>query len=155
MMKDLIDKLSESILSTCKEAVDQTYKTVDQTKYRTDILTLKSELKKLYQKLGEEYYNNYMKDSQEPCSVPTCNRITAIHKEINRLEEVLNSVMSTQKDSFEAYKRDVRSTWNEDLQRNGFVQKDENGVEILKFCPKCSIGNPQSAGYCVNCGNKF
>ena len=43
-LKDIIDKLSSSLKNTCKEALDQTQKTVDQAKYRSDILTLKNEL---------------------------------------------------------------------------------------------------------------
>lgn len=154
-MKNIIEKLGESLKNTCKEAVDQTQRTVDQTKYRTEILSLKGEIKKLYQRLGEEYYNNYMNDREEPCSIPTCNRITSIQKEIDRLEKIIGVVVNTQKDSFDSYKRDVRTTWNEELTKAGFAQKDENGVEILKFCSKCDIGNPHNATYCVNCGNKF
>ncbi|MGL6173135.1 MAG: hypothetical protein ACRC1P_00790, partial [Cellulosilyticaceae bacterium] len=114
-MKDLIDKLGESLKNTCKEAVDQTQKTVDQAKYRTEILTLKGEIKKLYQKLGEEYYNNYINNSNESCSIPTCNRITALYKEIYQLEKQVNQVVNTQKDSFDAYKRDVKNSWNEEI----------------------------------------
>lgn len=154
-MRDLISKLGESIKNTCKEAVDQTQKTVDQTKYRTEIASLKNEVKKLYQRLGEEYYNNYINDKDELCSIPVCNRITSLLREIERLEKRIDDVVNTQKDSFDSYKREVRTMWNDEMEKAGFVQKDENGVEIFKFCPKCDIGNAHNAGYCMNCGNKF
>lgn len=154
-MKDLIGKLGESIKNTCKEAVDQTQKTVDQTKYRTEIMSLKTELKKHYQKLGEQYYEQYMGYSKEPCSIPTCNRITALHREIERLEKQIDQVVNIQKDSFDAYKREVKTAWHEEMQKTGFSVKDENGVELLKFCPKCDVGNDPRAVYCINCGNKF
>ena len=60
-MKDIMDKLSENIFNTCKEVVDQTHKTVDQTKYRTEILSLKKEVKKLYERLGKEGYEEALK----------------------------------------------------------------------------------------------
>lgn len=154
-MKDLIGKLGESIKNTCKEAVDQTQKTVDQTKYRSEIASLKGDVKKLYQRLGQEYYHNTINNKDEPCSIPTCNRITSILREIERLEKRIDTVVTTQKDSFDSYKREVRTMWNEEMEKAGFVQRDENGVEILKFCLKCDIGNAHNAVYCINCGNKF
>lgn len=154
-MKDLIDKLGESIISTYKEAVDQTQQAACQTKCRAEIVSLKAEVKKLYQKLGEEYYHQYLNGIEKPCSIPTCNRITSINREIEKLEKSINDVVNSQKDSFDAYKRDVRSTWNEEMGKAGCVQKDDDGVEILKFCPKCDVGNAHNAVYCVNCGNKF
>ncbi|MGL6173418.1 MAG: hypothetical protein ACRC1P_02265, partial [Cellulosilyticaceae bacterium] len=86
---------------------------------------------------------------------PTCNRITALYKEIYQLEKQVNQVVNTQKDSFDAYKRDVKNSWNEEINKSFSAKKDENGVEILKFCSKCDIGNDPETVYCINCGNKF
>mgnify|MGYP001017216308 CR=1 FL=1 len=47
-MKDLFGKLGTSIKNTCKEAVDQTQKTADQAKYRSEILTLKNDVSAMY-----------------------------------------------------------------------------------------------------------
>lgn len=153
-MKDLFDKLGESIKTTCKEAVDQTQKTMDQTKARTEIIALKKELKKLYQKLGEMYYTQYMSGSIEGSNAPVCSRITALRKEINRLEKKVGEVVDVQKDSFEAYRREVKTTWDEAKQYEE-VKRDENGIKILKFCEHCNVGNSQNATYCINCGHKF
>lgn len=154
MMKDLFGKLGTSIKNTCKEAVDQTQKTADQAKYRSEILTLKNDLKKLYQRLGEEQYRNFIEGKTEMSNVPLCNRITSLKKEIKRLEKEVDDVVNTQKDNFDAYKRDVRSTWSEENE-NVYVQRDENGIKMLKFCPKCNIGNAKEAVYCIHCGNKL
>lgn len=153
-MKDLFGKLGTSIKNTCKEAVDQTQKAADQAKYRSEILTLKNDLKKLYQRLGEEQYKHYIEGDEPAYQSALCNRITNLKKEINRLEKEVDDVVHVQKDSFDAYKRDVRSTWNEEEQEVR-VERDENGIKMLKFCPKCNIGNAKEAVYCIHCGNKL
>lgn len=154
-MKDLFDKLGESIKTTYKEAVDQTQKTVGQTKYKVEALNLKNELKKLYQRLGEDYYKSYTKEDTEPCNLVLCNRITVLLKDIEKLESKIEGVAHTQKDSFEAYKREVKTMWDDHIADDQTIQKDENGIKILKFCQHCNIGNSQSAVYCMNCGHKF
>lgn len=153
-MKDLFGKLGTSIKNTCKEAVDQTQKAASQAKYRSEILTLKNDLKKLYQKLGEEQYRNYLEGNTENHNAPLCNRITNLKKEIERLEKEVEEVMNVQKDNFDAFKRDVRSTWREE-DENVHVKRDENGIKILKFCENCNIGNAEEASYCIHCGNKL
>lgn len=154
MMKDLFGKLGDSIKNTCKEAIDQTHKTVDQTRYRTEIVNLKNELKKLYQRLGEEHYTAYMKGEVEGVHPPIYNRITTMLKEIEMLEQKIGDVVNEQKDSFDTFKRDVKSTWNEESQSYE-TKRDENGIKILKFCQHCDIGNPVDGIYCVNCGKKL
>ena len=83
-----------------------------------------------------------------------CNRITNLRKEIARLEKEVEEVVNIQKDSFDAYKRDVRSTWNEEGQ-GVRMKRDDNGIKMMKFCPNCNIGNATEALYCIHCGNKL
>ena len=154
-MKDIIDKLSSSIKNTCKEALDQTQKTVDQAKYRSDILTLRNELKKLYQELGEVYYKNYMEGKAEEAPEALCSRISSLTQELEKLEKDIAQTVNVQKDSFDAYKREVRQTWNENQPTYANVKRDENGIKILKFCPHCNIGNPPEAEFCIHCGEKL
>ncbi|MGL4798367.1 MAG: hypothetical protein ACRDDX_01775 [Cellulosilyticaceae bacterium] len=154
-MKDLFGKIGDSIKNTCKEAIDQTHKTVDQTRYRTEIVSLKNEVKKLYQKLGEEQYELFMKEQTEMPHAPTCNRITALLTQIHDLEQRVGDVVDGQKDSFDAFKRDVKKTWNEDAEQYGEIKRDENGIKMLKFCQHCDIGNAVDAEYCINCGEKL
>ena len=153
-MKDLFGKLGTSIKNTCKEAVAQTQKTADQAKYRSEILTLKNDLKKLYQRLGEEQYKHYIEGQELVHQSALCNRITNLRKEIARLEKEVEEVVNIQKDSFDAYKRDVRSTWNEEGQ-GVRMKRDDNGIKMMKFCPNCNIGNATEALYCIHCGNKL
>ncbi|MGL4345140.1 MAG: hypothetical protein ACRCTE_08085, partial [Cellulosilyticaceae bacterium] len=153
-MKDLFDKLGDSLKNTYKEAVDQTQKTIDQTKYRKDIITLKNDLKKLYMQLGKECYSYQMRGDAQNVNQPLCSRITVVRKEIELLEKRIGEVTDEQKDSFEAYKRDVRSTWDDKPQTEGQYHNQE-GMKILKFCNKCNIGNSPDATHCMNCGQPF
>ena len=74
----------------------------------------------------------------------------------SELEEKIDHVVTEQKDSYDSFKRDVRTTWNEEMGDQPFEPtRDENGIQILKFCDKCDIGNPIDATYCVNCGEKL
>ncbi|MEG1295094.1 MAG: hypothetical protein RSD02_01805 [Niameybacter sp.] len=154
-MKDLIEKLSSSLKNTCKEALDQTQKTVDQAKYRSDFLTLKNELKKLYQKLGEAYYKKHIEGEKAIAPEAICNRITSLIHEIDKMEKEVEDTVYVQKDSFDAYKREVRQTWNENQPTYASVKRDENGIKILRFCPHCNVGNPTKAMYCIHCGEKL
>lgn len=153
-MKDLLDKLSDSVKNTYKEAVGQTQKTIDQTKYRKDLMTLKSELKKLYTQLGKECYREHIQGNTMYVNTPLCNRITALRQEIILLEKQLGTVVDEQKDSFESYKRDVRKTWD-DHQSTHTSQRSQDGFEVMKFCSKCNVGNNPKATHCTNCGNPF
>lgn len=153
-MKDLFERLGDSLKGTYKEAVDQTQKTIDQTKYRKDILTLKNDLKKLYMQLGKECYSHQIKGESNYVNQPLCNRITAVKKELVLIEKQLEETMGHQKDSFESYKRDVRKTWD-DKQEQGGNTYAQDGVEVMKFCSKCNVGNSPEAIYCSNCGTPF
>lgn len=158
-MNDLFGKLGASIKNTCKEAADQTQRTLDQTKYRTEILSLKNELKKLYTQLGERYYKELMNIEEVTDYTRICNRITGLSKEVERLEKEIGYVVTEQKDSFDSYKRNVKTTWNEDINQetsqSKTYQRDENNIKMFKFCDNCNVGNQIDATYCVNCGHKF
>ncbi|MGL4736039.1 MAG: hypothetical protein ACRCW2_01175 [Cellulosilyticaceae bacterium] len=153
-MKDLFDKLSDSVKNTYKEAVGQTQNTVDQTKYRKDMIALKSDLKKLYMQLGKECYREQIQGNTFYVNTPLCNRITALREEIATLDKQLAEVVEKQKDSFEAYKRDVRKTWDERQDTQGGYQRAD-GFEVMKFCSKCNVGNNPKATHCTNCGSPF
>ncbi|MHC1748487.1 MAG: hypothetical protein AB9856_08915 [Cellulosilyticaceae bacterium] len=154
-MKELLGKIGESILNTCKEVTDQAEKAVDQTKYRKDILTLKNDLKKLYQRLGEEYYNAYTMGQDDMPFGPICNKITAITKEIDKLEKQVKEVVNEQKDSFSSFTREVKTVWKEEDGVNYAYTKDDEEIKLMKFCENCNVGNNVNATFCVNCGTKF
>ncbi len=51
--------------------------------------------------------------------------------------------------------QEAKGKENEEDKRDAAQQRDENGYFVLKFCPKCKVGNPPDAKRCVNCGAPF
>jgi len=154
-MKDVFDKLGESILSTVKEAAEQTQKSVDQAVYRTGLMNKKNELKDLYQQLGMVKYQNYAEGAEDPEHKRLYAKIDSLKKEIDEIEKQVDDLIKCQKDSFDTYKREVKTTWNDNMAQEVRPERGPDGVEIMKICNHCNTGNHVEASYCINCGNKF
>lgn len=151
-MADILGKLGAGLKTTLKEAAEQTQKSVDQVSHRTDLLNRKNELKKLYEKLGAIQYKAYMEKNEaleQKEELYDC--ITKVRKDIARIEEELEAILTVQKNSFSNYKKNVKSTWDDMIKPD---EKEED-IEILKICPVCQTVNHEHAAYCVKCGNKF
>lgn len=155
-MTDIFSKLGDSIRTTLKEAVDQTQKSVDQASIRTDLLTKKNELKKLYQTLGESHYKAYTTGQSDEHQGAIYEKITELTKDIEEAEEKLQNIVNAQKTSFYSFKDDVKSTWNEsDSVQAEPSQVNNENVKVMKVCSVCNTGNNMHAAYCIHCGNKF
>lgn len=157
MMVDVLSKLGESLKTTLKEATQQTQKSVDQVTFRTELLNKRSELKRLYEALGEVQYKVYMENEESAEINILYSKITHLKAEIIDIEQKLEEIVNRQKSSFDSYKRKVKTTWQEDeeqtIKRDDRSQDDD--IEILKVCPVCNTGNHEHAAYCIKCGNKF
>lgn len=157
MMVDVLSKLGESLKTTLKEATQQTQKSVDQVTFRTELLNKRSELKRLYEVLGEIQYKVYLENEESAERNVLYSKITRLKAEITDIEQKLEEIVNKQKSSFDSYKRKVKTTWQEDgdqtVRRDDLTQED--GIEILKVCPVCNTGNHEHAAYCIKCGNKF
>lgn len=154
-MTDVFSKLGESLKSTIKEATQQTQKSVDQVTCRTDLLNKRSELKRLYEALGEVQYKAYIENEDNVERNVLYSKITTLKSEIQNLEEKLEKIVNTQKSSFDSYKRKVKTAWEEEKEVKVDDLNTDDGIEILKVCPVCNTGNHEHAAYCIKCGNKF
>ena len=156
-MADVFSKLGESLKSTIKEATEQTQKSVNQVSCRTDLLNKRNELKRLFEALGEFQYKAYIENEENVERNMLYSKITNLKSEITKLENKLNDIVNTQKNSFDSYKRKVRTTWEEEVLRSSKTSEftEDDGIEILKGCPVCNTGNHEHAAYCIKCGNKF
>lgn len=154
-MTDVFSKLGESLKSTIKEATQQTQKSVDQVTCRTDLLNKRSELKRLYEALGEVQYKAYIENEDNVERNVLYSKITTLKSEIQILEEKLEKIVNTQKSSFDSYKRKVKTAWEEEKEIKVDDLNTDDGIEILKVCPVCNTGNHEHAAYCIKCGNKF
>lgn len=154
-MTDVFSKLGESLKSTIKEATQQTQKSVDQVTCRTDLLNKRSELKRLYEALGEVQYKAYIENEDNVERNVLYSKITTLKSEIQNLEEKLEKIVNTQKSSFDSYKRKVKTAWEEEKEVKVDDLNVDDSIEILKVCPVCNTGNHEHAAYCIKCGNKF
>jgi DNA phosphorothioation-dependent restriction protein DptG len=154
-MKDILNKLEESIKSTVKEAMVQSQKSVDQTVCRTELISKNNELKKLYQQLGMAKYENRTGGNEEAIHAPLYSKIDSLIKEINEIEKEVKDIVNTQKDSFDTYKRKVKTTWNENMAKEVKPEPGPDGVEIMKICDYCNTGNHVEASFCISCGKKI
>ncbi len=154
-MGDIFTKLGESIKTTFKEATEQTQKSVDQTVYRTELISKKGELKKLYQQLGIAVYEDYKEEKQGAEYEALYKKISSFLKEIELIEDKVEEIVNSQKDSFDTYKREVKTTWNENMAAEARPQPGPDGVEVMKICNQCNTGNHVEASYCISCGHKF
>ncbi len=154
-MKDLFNKLGESIKHTLKEAGNQTQKTVDQTVYRKDLLKAKSDVKKYYEELGEKSYEAYTQGQNIAVDDVLCDKITKTLQTIDQLNTSIENIMREQKDSFSSYKREVKTAWDENMATQDKPGVNDDGIEVMKFCPECNAGNNINAEYCISCGAKI
>ncbi|WP_069999472.1 zinc ribbon domain-containing protein [Cellulosilyticum sp. I15G10I2] len=154
-MGDIFTKVTESIKTTIKEATEQTQKSVDQTVYRTELISKKGELKKLYQQLGLAVYEEFKEGEPDTPHRALYIKINALLKEIEVLENKVEDIVNSQKDSFDTYKREVKTKWNENMANEVKPKPGEDGFEVMKICDECQRGNHVEASYCINCGHKF
>lgn len=154
-MRDIFNKLGESLKYTLKEATTQTQKTVDQTVQRKDLLKAKSDLKKLYEELGEKAYEAYRQGQQEAVDPVLCDQITKTLQTIEQLNASIENIVREQKDSFNSFKREVKTAWNDNMAQQARPDVNDEGVEEMKFCPACNAGNNVHAEYCISCGAKL
>lgn len=157
-MVDVFSKLGESFMTTIKEATEQTQKSVDQVTCRTDLLNKKSELKRLFEALGETQYKVYIENEDSVERNVLYTKITNLKAEISELEHKLDEIVATQKNSFDNFKKNVISTWSEGNESDTKTEEKTSNTEevkMMKICPACNTANHMEAAYCTRCGNKF
>ncbi len=150
-MKELLEKLGKSVKTTYKEVTEQTQITVDQTKARAELTALKNDLKKLYQKLGECYYEFECFHTEFDSNLLIEDIIKTKHK-ISTIEEEIQQSVQTQKGNFAHYKDDIMSTWQTEEAEQDVEVKH---IKLYKFCGECNAGNPPQNTECSTCGAKI
>lgn len=153
-MKTILNKLEQSVKNTYKQTMQQTQKTVDQTKYRTELITLKNTLNKHYQMLGRLYYKQVTNQQDDSNLETLCHKITELNLQIKTTQQKIDELVNSQKNSFDDFKKEVKDTWQDETSEKTY-ERDEKGIKILKFCPQCQIGNARDASYCSHCGHPF
>ncbi|OON96970.1 MAG: hypothetical protein ATN36_04380 [Epulopiscium sp. Nele67-Bin005] len=131
-MKHIVEQLGKNLKDTYKGVSTQTHKTIDNTKCRTEILSCKNELKKLYQQLGESCFYQRQKLGEAVMLDPlVCDKIENLLHKIEELEKTLEPTQSN------------------------MTPNEIKHIKLLHFCPNCYIGNAPDTEFCTNCGTKI
>lgn len=154
-MKDVFDKVAQSVKDISQNVVDQTKTTVNQGKLELELAQTKNELKKLYAKLGEKVYQNRLYPEADPGIEMLYELIASKTKRISELEISINIIREEQKSTMESLKRNIQKTWNEQEQETKTPEANKDGYVHMRFCNECNIGNHPDAEYCIACGAKF
>ncbi len=182
-MADVFSKLGDSLKSTLKVAGAQTQKSVDQVSIRTELMNKNNQLKKLFMLLGEAQYKCYLEEAESFERNTLYSKIDSVKVQISKLEKTLEDITKAQKDSLDAFKEEVKSTWNDvdfnDIFKEDNVHQDPNAElfkaninksddsvkpevkievdkeEVVVVCPVCHTANHDYASYCIKCGNKI
>ncbi len=153
-MRNMFDKLTQSVKDISKGIAGQTKTTVNQGKVELDLLQAKTDLKKLYTELGEKAYQDRLYPGTDSNIEVLCEQISEKVKIISDLERNAINIRKEQKNTFESVKRDVKRTWDGEGEETRTPEPDEDGYLQMKFCLNCNIGNHPDAEYCIACGHK-
>lgn len=179
-MADIFSKLGDSLKSTIKVAGEQTQMSVEQVSNRTELINKKNEMKRLFMLLGQAQYKCYLEQGESFERNGLYSKIDELRAQIISLEKKVGEGAEAQKSSFDSFKQQVKTTWNEpDVKDDIFdddifkynnvnksVPKSDEHVDkqsshgndqddILLICPVCHTGNHDYAAYCIRCGNKI
>ena len=153
-MKDVFDKIAESVKDISQGVIGHTKTTVTQGRVELDLLQAKADLKKLYAKLGEKVYENRLYLEADPIIKILYEKIDEKYIEVQELERNVAEVREEQKSTFESVRRDVKRTWDGEGDETRTPEPDDEGYLQMKFCESCNIGNHPDAEYCIACGHK-
>ncbi len=153
-MENIFDKIVQSAKDISQGVAGQTKTTVTQGKVELELLQAKSDVKKLYTKLGERVYQDRLHPDEDTMIDILHEQIFEQEEKINELERSSNNIRKEQKHTYESVKRDVKRTWEGEGEEARRPEPDEEGYFQMKFCSNCNIGNHPDAEYCVACGYK-
>lgn len=154
-MKDIFDKVKQSVKDISEGIMGQTKTTVTQGKSEIDLLQAKNDLKKLYTQLGEKVYQNRLYPEADPGIDILYDRIVAKVSSIRELERAVEYMRKEQKSTIESVKRNVKKTWKGEGEETRTPEADADGYPQMIFCKECNIGNHPEAQYCIACGSKL
>ncbi len=160
---NLFQKVGESLSSATKKAS----KRIDKAKLELKLKGYYKEERQLYQQIGLDFYLYHRKETDDATLSSLCLDIDNIkHRQVSieRLIKALNRQEANQKDSKSPDKNQPDSISPKYLQNNLKLSKNncdltitrtENGIQLLRFCPECHLGNNPDVMVCQECGFEF
>lgn len=135
-MADAFDKLRSSINRGITTISVKTSSSLEKTKHKTHIESLKNDIRKLYSEVGEMAYNKWVNSDPDCASLERLfEEIQSKQKSIADLSEELNSIDE----------RDNQILGN----------KTEKAPTAKVICPSCGAGYENPVKFCRSCGFKM
>ena len=162
-MKEYFDDFMKSAKRVADVIVVKTAETVDAAKLEIEIRKVQNALDREYKAFGQIMFQVEKGALKKDESIikTACKRI---QNQIDELESLLERKADAKKDTVSEEKEteadesgdDVLDDEEEaDQEAVPMPERGEEGYFVLKFCPKCKIGNHPDAVKCVNCGEEF
>ncbi len=160
---NLFQKVGESLSSATKKAA----KRIDKAKLELKLKGYYKEERQLYQQIGLDFYLYHRSNTEDETLSSLCLDIDNIkHRQlsIERLIQALNRREAEQKDGRSSEKNQPENINPKYLQTNFKLNKNEsdltitrteNGIQLLRFCPECHLGNNPNDRICRKCGHEF
>ena len=159
-MNDYINGLVEQAKKYAGKAVAKTQETVEAAKLEIELRKAQSALDKEYKALGQIEYHieNGSMNRDETVIAAACQKIRDAIDYISELQakkEAAKEAPAEEVKEEEPEEAEEAEVPEEEEAEEPEPQKNEEGYFMLKFCPKCKVGNHPDAKKCVNCGASF
>lgn len=154
-MSDSFNDYMELVAKKAKEwagiVADRTVQGYDLGKNEYEIQKTKREMERAYKTLGKLSYQIEIGTLQRDERI-----VAAAVKQITLLQEKLDDLTANKAD---IKARQVGPNKNAAPAEEEDEADDEpvtsGGYAVMKFCPKCRVGNNPNADKCINCGYEF
>lgn len=136
-MADAFDKFKSSLNRGIATISVKTSSSLEKSKLRTHIDSLKSDIQKLYFEIGETAYNKWLNAD------PDCTALERMFEEIKTKQQTI-SELSDELNSIDERDNQILGTKTEKPAANSNV-----------FCPSCGASYDAPVKFCRSCGFKM
>ncbi len=143
-----------NIQEKMKKISKQAKETFDYAKMELKIKTYGRECKKRYSKIGSLVYECRKKGSAVN-GEEIENLCREIDKYKHRIKVIQRQIDELKADDIQDNPEVVEDYTLEKKDNDLTMSRTENGIQFLKFCPDCNVGNEPDADVCAKCGHKF
>lgn len=158
-MKEYLDGFVKNAKRVADVLVVKTAETVDAAKLEIEIRKVQNALDREYKAFGQIMFHVEKGALKKDESIikAACKRIQSKIDELESLLERKADAKATVVSEEEKTAADLDDEEDVEAEEEEvpMPERGEEGYFVLKFCPKCKIGNHPDAVKCVNCGEEF
>ena len=160
-MKEYLDGFMKEARRIADVLAVKTSETVDAAKLEIELRKLQKELDKEYKALGQIMFQveKGALKKEEAIIKTACKRIQERIDAIIEIQHQKENVKAEKEVKEETVEEPVAPEETVDAEEDEeevlMPERGEEGYFVLKFCPKCNVGNHPDAVRCVKCGTEF